>query len=438
MKAVLRRKAMLAVACVSLSSPAEGSSAIAAVAPEIARSLGPLPPSATVVASPLAADVSAPRGDELAVRLAALVAGQLGGGARAYARSEPLSMAQGLAARGGALVYLQVEVARGQLRATADLYPVLSNEWDRVRVPLLPPRAHAFASAPIDAEVRTYLPPLTLDQVAVHKVTHALGEVLAAACGDLDGDGGNELALVTRKSVAWGRAVSGKFVATRTASWEALAFRVSVPFRDPLATAAIVPRRDGSGGDLFVGSTDRGGVAVSRDLLGASPLLGLPLLVGEAARCVKPNAPGSSLEGSFFDCRGGERAPGGDLPAPRYDGVATADVVGKDGVSRRIMAARDPNGALHLRDGEEIATLDGVGAAVALGDLDEDGVAEVVTTASSGEDSIVISSWLGHEFTPRMRLAAPGGVRALSVCPAEDAGVRAVVAVVGSELWIVR
>jgi hypothetical protein len=37
-----------------------------------------------------------------------------------------------------------------------------------------------------------------------------------------------------------------------------------------------------------------------------------------------------------------------------------------------------------------------------------------------------------------MRIAAPGGVKALSVCPAEDAGVRALVAVVGSEVWVVR
>ncbi len=427
---------MLAVAFVA--PPARASSAVASVASEVAQALGPVPPGAMVIASPLASDAHAPKGDELSVRVASLIAGQMGGPARAYVHSEPLSMARGIASKGALLVYVQVEVARGQLRATADLYPVFSNGWDRVRTPLPSPRAHAFAAAPIDAEVRTYLPPLTLEGVAVHKVTHELGEVLGAACGDLDGDGGNELVLLTRASIVWGRAISGKFVPTRTASWEALARRVPVPFRDPLETAAIVPRRDHSGGDLFVGSTDRGGLAVSRDLLAASPLLGLPILVGETVRCVKPNAPASSFEGSFFDCSSGKRALDGEPSATRYDAVATTDLVSKDGGTRRVVAARAPDGALHLRSGDDAGTLEGVGADVALGDLDEDGVAEVVTTAGSGEDAITISSWRGRELAPRVRIPAPARVKALSICPAEDSGVRALVAVVGSEVWIVR
>jgi hypothetical protein len=428
---------MVAAAYMAVASPAEASSALTSIAPQIAQALGPLPPNATVIASPLTSDVSAPKGDELAVRVASLIAGQLSGSARAYAHTEPLSVAQGLAAKGGALVYVEVEIAHGQLRATADLYPVLSNGWDRVRAALPAPRAHAFASAPVDAEVRTYLPPLTLQQLAVHKVKLDLGEVLAAACGDLDGDGGNELVLVTRESVVWGRARSGVFVATRAVPWDAVALRVPVPFREPLATAAIVPRTDGDGGDLFVGSTDRGGVALSRDLLGASSLLGLPVLVGAHALCLKPSPPISSFDGGFIDCRQGKRVANA-LPTGRYDGIAATDLIGKDGASRGLVAARDPSGALHLRAGEESATVDGAGSQVALGDLDEDGVAEVVTTAGSGEDAILISSWRGRELAPRMRIAAPAGVKALSVCPAEDAGVRALVAVVGSEVWIVR
>jgi hypothetical protein len=427
----------LAVACLILSSPAEGAGAVASIAPAIARAVGSLPANATVIASPLVSDVAAPKGDELAVRVASLVAAQLGGAARAYGRSESLAAAQGLAAKAGALVYVQVEVLHGQLRAVADVYPVLSNGWDRVRVPLPPPRAHAFATAAIDAEVRAYLPPLTLDHVVAQRIPHEFGEVLAVACGDLDGGGGNELVLVTRGSVVWGRAIAGKFVATHEAPWDALALRLAVPLREPLGTAAIVPRRDGSGGDLFVGSTDRGGVAVSRDLLGASRLLGLPVLVGEAGACVRSSPPTSSFEGGFFDCVNGKRAEG-ELPSARYDGVATTDLVGKDGSLRQVVAFRESSGVLRLRAGGETATLDGVGAPIALGDLDEDGIADVITAAGSGEDAIVISSWQGRELAPRVRIPAPAGVRALSTCPAEDGGVRALVAVVGKEVWIVR
>jgi hypothetical protein len=82
--------------------------------------------------------------------------------------------------------------------------------------------------------------------------------------------------------------------------------------------------------------------------------------------------------------------------------------------------------------------MEGVGAQVAVGDLDEDGVAEIVTTRSTGEDSIQIASWTGADPVVRRALPAPGGVRALAVCPAEERGVNALVAVVGDEVWIVR
>jgi hypothetical protein len=38
----------------------------------------------------------------------------------------------------------------------------------------------------------------------------------------------------------------------------------------------------------------------------------------------------------------------------------------------------------------------------------------------------------------RLRLPAPGGVRALAACPPEEHGEPSLVAVVGDEIWLVR
>src|SRR5262249_46944587 len=62
----------------ALSVPARASSALATLAPEVARGLkGANAP--VVVASPLASDVPAPRGEDLAMRVAQLLAGRIGG-----------------------------------------------------------------------------------------------------------------------------------------------------------------------------------------------------------------------------------------------------------------------------------------------------------------------------------------------------------------------
>jgi hypothetical protein len=433
---------------VTWSSAALASGSLSAVAPSVARDLGAVPPNTLVVASPLTSDVPAPRGEELADKVAMLVAGKLGPTAHAHPQAASLPVARAVAAKGGGLLYVQVEVARGQVRVTADLYPVMSNAWDRVRVPAPAPRAHAFASAPIDAEVRTYLAPVALEQVHVRKARHDRGEVLAAACGDIDGDGGMDLALVTRSNVAWGHLRGGKFVSVHEASWAALAPRAPVPFREPLATAAI----GGQGGDrsdvsprfgneLYAGLTDRGGVALSRDLHGAAPLPGLPVGAPSGVGCARPNPAVLAFDGPPTSCFGEAATLGIEPPAARYDTFASFELLGPDGTSKLAVAAREPSGTLHVKvDGSPPVevTVDGVGAQVVLADLDQDGVLEVVTTADAGEDAIVISSLRGGELRQRVRFTTPGSVRALAVCPAEERGVPALVAVVGGEVWVVR
>jgi hypothetical protein len=425
---------------------AHAAGALTTIAPIVARDVGEVAANALVVASPVASDVPAPRAEELAARVATLVAGKLGRTAHAHPQAASLPVARAVAAKGGALVYLQVEIARGELRVTADVYPVMSNAWDRVRVPAPAPRSHAFASAPLDAEIRTFLAPVVLEQARAHKARHDRGEVLAAACGDLDGDGGMDLALVSRATVAWGHLRGGKFVVTHEAPWSSLATRAPVPFREPLATAVIAARSANAhpgatglfGGDLYAGLTDRGGVTLSRDLRGAAPLPGLPLAAPDGVACSRPNPAVLAFDAPLTACSAAVAPFAIESPAARYDSFAGFDLVGQDGVSHLAVAARDTGGTLHLKLDAVEVTVESVGAQLAVGDLDQDGALEVVTTADTGDDAIQISSLRAGELRPRLRIPAPAGVRALAVCPAEERGVPALVAVVGSEVWVVR
>jgi hypothetical protein len=396
-----------------------------------------------VVAAPLASDTQTTKGDELAMRIATLVAGRIGPAARAHPQAVQLGTARAAAAKSGGLVYVQPEIAKGDLRVTADVYTTQSNAWDRVRNPLPPPTAHAFAAAHVDAEVRAFLPPILLEQASLHRAAHEEGDVLAAACGDLDGDGGDELALVSRSRVAIGRLVHGKFESVAAADWPSLALRAPAPLREPIGTAAIAPSPTGDMA-LWAGSTDRGGVRLAAGFAAHAPLLAIPLGVGDVVACATPSPGAGAFEGLLSGCADtGAQTVLFAPPTSRFDAFAAAPITARDGSTRTVFAAREPGGHLHLRVGTDdaggpVRTVDGAGAQVAVGDLDQDGVAEIVSSRDAGEDAIVIDSWSGGDFVERRRIAAPAGVHALCVCPPEERGAPALVAIVGNEVWLLR
>jgi hypothetical protein len=426
-----------ALAAFSLSSPpAWAAGSIDAVVQDASQALGQTPAAVVVVAAPLVSDTPAPRGDDMALRLAALVAGRLGASARAHPQVAGLASARAVAGRAAALVFVQGEVAKGDLRATIDVYPSMANGWDRIRNPLPSPTAHAFATAKVDAEVRAFLAPLVLEQASVHHARHDEGDVLAAACGDIDGDGGDELVLVSRARVAMGRVRGSRFVAERTATWNSLAPRAAVPVREPLASALVTP------GAVLVGTTDRAGLTLTPDFAGHSPVLGLPAPSSEGTVCLVPNPSAGAFDGAPVDCAiSRDQKPKLAVPAPRFDAFASATIVDGRGAAHPVVAVREPSGKLKVKMGDAVAAPDGTfGAQLAVGDLDQDGVPEVATTVDGADDAVNVFSWpaASTDLRGRLHLAAPAGVRALAVCPPEDGAEPVLVAVVGGELWLVR
>lgn len=428
----------------AVPSPPLHASAIVHLATEIAHGLGDVPPGALVAVSPLVSDVPAPKADDLVVRVATQIAGRLGV-AQAHPQPATLAAARGVSGRAASLVYVQLEIAKGELRATADLYPVVSNGWERLRNPAPGPRAHAFAGAPLDAEVRTFLQPIVLEQAKLHKAKHDETDVLAIGCGDVDSDGGNEIILATRARVVMGKLRGGKLAVFRATPWTELASRAPVPMREPIATV-VVPR--GHRGELLVGTTDRGAVAVDAALVTRRQLTGLPIPGADGEACAAASPDVGAFEGSGVACAPppkGDPAPVLPLPAARFDAVASLDLVGKDGAITQVVAAREPTGKVRLRRSDASgrsmeAPIDGAGAQIALADLDLDGTPEIAFSGDYAEtDALAVWSWrAGSGLVQRLRYPTKEPVRAIAACPPEEKGLPALVAVVGGEVWLVR
>ena len=452
--AVAAGAAMAAGLCPAAVASAATDSTLDAVTTELSRALGTgaghVPEGAKVVAAAVVSDVPGTRGDELGARIAAGVAAHLVK-ASAEPRTGALSVGAAAASRSPALVYVSARIVAGKLEVTADVYPTVSNGWDRVRSRAPQPVGHAFASGRVDAEIRAFLPPILLEQATLHKAPLRLppgsaeaSEILALGCGDADGDGNVDLVLSTRAQVLVGRLRGGAFTVERAVAWKDLAPRSPAVLREPVAAFSFAPR-------FAAGTTDRGGVILGDDLRTAATFEGLP--VGAGA-CVRLDADGVGFSGPASACeataRAGAAATVIKLPAARYDGAVVWTDVRRDGQSALVAAAREPNGKLHVGfDGTE-EVIPGAGASFAVGDLDLDGVPEIVSgrnlapasAGGAGEpgaevDAVQIIS-LGAGGRPRLRFPAPAGVRAVAMCPSEARALPAAVAIVGDEVWLVR
>jgi hypothetical protein len=219
----------------------------------------------------------------------------------------------------------------------------------------------------------------------------------------------------------------------------------------------VSPR--GHRGEILVGTTDRGGVALDAALVARRQLTGLPVVGGDGEACTIPSPEASAFEGNAIGCDPpvppkpvpGTKAPAKTEPpavfvppSTRYDAIATLDSVARDGTVAQIVASREPGGKLRVRRQDPGGakpveqTFEGVGAQLALVDLDLDGIPEVISTSDGEIDHIQVSSFAKGALTSRIRWRATEGVRAIGVCPPEERGVPGLVAVVGNEVWLVR
>jgi hypothetical protein len=409
-------------------------SALSEVACELERGLGEKARGALVVGVTPVSEPSVAVRPELGAKAAALVAGALGHGATAVPQSEPVARARSLADGTRPLVVVATRIVDGGVEVSADAFIGRETLWRRVRKGRSGPIAHAFATRPLDAELRSYLPVVPLVARDVVRATGADPDTVAVACGDLGADGAPELVLVGRRRIVLARIEGGKVRRLAERALAELSPIAPAPLREPIASAWI-----SSPTTVDVGLTDRALLLrLNARLETVATFSGS--LPWPGAGCAALAELGASAKVS--SC--GLTLPAADAPAEGpFDAVAGAVVVDRDGRSRLVRAGR-LNGVstASISEGRWRSTVEGVGAQLALGDLDGDGRAELISSLDTRDpklDAVVVHTLIPKQAaTERFRLPVPTGVRALGVCPARVASMSPVVVATGDGVWIVR
>jgi hypothetical protein len=409
-------------------------SALSEVACELERGLGEKARGALVVGvTPVAEPPVAVR-PELGAKVAALVAGALAHGATAFPQSESPARARSLADGTRTLVVVTTRIVDTGVEVSADAFVGRETLWRRVRKGRSGPMAHAFATRPLDAELRSYLPVVPLVAREVVRATGADPDTVAVACGDLGADGAQELVLVGRRRIVLARVEGGKLRRLAERALAELSPIAPAPLREPIATAWI-----SSATTLDVGLTDRAfALRLDARLEKVAEFGGA--LPWPGAGC----APLADLGVSAQVSACGLSLPAAEAPAAGpFDAVAGAIIVDKKGQRRLVRAGRlNGTSVASVSEGRLRPSVAGAGAQLAVADLDGDGTAELISSLDTRDpklDAVVVHSLTSTQAaTERLRLPVPSGVRALGVCPPRAGSMSPVVVATGDSVWIVR
>lgn len=408
--------------------------AIFETACEVSRGLGRLDAPIMVVAGPPTGDGSVSKPDELATRVAETLAALAGATLPSPRGALSLSEARHRASAARTLVFATIDVSNGRIRIAANAYPGVLGFWDRVRGAVSGTQSHADSERRLDGEVGSFLRPVPLVSSHIEKAT-VTADVVAVGCGDLDGDAVIDIIVVGRRRIEKGRITAGRFESNADASWTALSPVAASPLREPIGSVVVSPRQH-----VDIGLTDR------RTGVRLGPALAL---LGSFDQPIPWSGVGCLTRaglglGSPVPCMVGEAAAISVGAASDVDAVAGARVVSADGHAHTVVAWREraTSTAVLLDDTGRSARLPGVGGQIAVGDLDFDGVPELVfgaDTRNAAADVLAVRSWgKDGQLRERLRLPVPDGIKAVSVCPADGARAASMVVATGKGLWIVR
>jgi len=409
--------------------------AIGRSACRLAESISGQADSALVVAATAVGDERVALPATVSERFVQLVASKLGPAART--NKEPLTLAQAQHAAGTArgLVYLTLALYRDRLDVSADVFVGAGRFWQRIKSPGLKLKAHTFATTPLDPELRALFPAIPLVVSRVDKAQTAERDIVALACGDLRGDGSSEIATVGRRRIQVGRLEHGRFAARASLNWAENSAIASSPLREPIAVSTVPEP-----GRLWVGLSDR---ADSLDLSGTLRVEHRwhALMPWPGAGCTRRT--GVGYEGKARSCPGSAPAPEVDFgtAVDAFDSRALTDQSGQVHVVR---VAR-PLGADFARALDSLhpeVIVPNVGAQLAVGDLDEDGLPEIVTSSPTLDrraDQLLVRTLTDNgQLRERLRLPVPSGIDALAICPSDGRAMAPLALATGDGIWLIR
>jgi hypothetical protein len=83
-----------------------------------------------------------------------------------------------------------------------------------------------------------------------------------------------------------------------------------------------------------------------------------------------------------------------------------------------------------------------VGAQLAVGDLDEDGLPEIVSSSPSLDrhaDQLVVRTLSDNgQLRERLRVSVPSGIDALAICPGDGRAMAPLALATGDGIWVIR
>jgi len=325
-------------------------------------------------------------------------------------------------APGGLTLEIGIEKSGGVLRVSADLRRA-GGLWRRLHRDRSSAERHAFVEVPLDAELRTLIPPPPLVVSETIKLKAPERGTIALGCGGLGPDGAQELALVSRSSIRVGHVVRGTFVERKRAAWSALSPVAAVPLREPIATAEVTRL-----GLLRVGSSDR------RDGLELSPELTVTrrfegLLPVAAETCSARTGIGYAAQLTDCASRSSVATSAAPVVADAWAGLENW-AVAREAVSAQLVKLGSRSLAEPLR----------VGAQLALGDADNDGSPELAYSRDSldpADDRLTIVTLEDQRAVRRFEVPAPG-ITAIAICNRVGPTMAPIVIATGDELWILR
>jgi hypothetical protein len=404
-------------------------SALAGLACELGRAVRAQAPNAVVVGLAPTLSPSTPLKPGVAVALAVKVALALGPAASAWPLAEDRAHLAHFASP-RPLVVLRPRLDADSLVASLELFPPTATTSTQ-GAPRLEASLHLDAKRAIDAEVRPFLPPVVIAARELVRLGPAESDVVALACGDVDGTGVPVVASVGRTFVTFGSYRAGKYAVLSRREERELAPVAPVPLREPLGTAWITPEHT-----LDFGLSDR---AHAVRLRGAQAEALEARLPWPGGGCVNFDAP--LVAPRPVRCSKNEPVVGTPALAEPLDALAGTMLVSHMGDARLVRAGRLGSGAVVVTDGAHEIRLDRSGAQLALADLDGDGSVELVTsldTLDPHADAVVVYSWLGSVLSERLRVPVPAGVRALAVCPVPADRMPSIVLATNEGLWVIR
>ncbi|MFT7621545.1 MAG: hypothetical protein ACI9WU_000709 [Myxococcota bacterium] len=315
------------------------------------------------------------------------------------------------------LLVIHVEISGNHVQLVGELYDVVLTFWGRVRRPVTGMRAHFFARQRLDAELRSLLDlkaaPATSRFELPATPDGLPGNGLSAAVGDVDGDGLQELALLTATGVTVVRIVGEEL--TPVAGWRTDSVaRTTHSSRDRFGTIVAADVTGDGRDELAVWTTDllhgriltwragqlvplrtrgagkacgrrvaaRSAIPLCGPALGALPALG-PQSIGPSALYVggvKRGRNHLTPDLMVWSSHQQVRQPAAGV---YWTLSALAAKQARPGEYTDLVVAVDELGMARVRGGGQTWKAPGVGTAAVLVDFEDDGVVELVTSSDA-------------------------------------------------------